>query len=49
MNAPLLLINARKEAAAAAYVKENGITSGAILGGTAVVSEASGRIVFGLE
>ena len=49
MNAPLLLINAGKEADAAAYVKDNGVTSGAILGGTAVVSEASGRIVFGLK
>lgn len=49
MGAPLLLIDAGKEAYAAAYVKENGIKNGAILGGTAVVSEASGRVVFGLD
>ena len=49
MNAPLLLVNAGMEAYAAAYIKAIGIESGAILGGEAAVSEATGRIVFGLE
>ena len=49
MNAPLLLVNKKTESAAAAYVAELGIARGAILGGTAAVSDASGQIVFGLE
>jgi len=49
MGAPLLLVNKKAESAAAAYVAEVGIARGAILGGTAAVSDASGRIVFGLE
>ena len=49
MNAPLLLVNVGMEAYAAAYIKAIGIESGAILGGEAAVSEATGRIVFGLE
>lgn len=47
MNAPLLLVNSGKEAAAAAYVAENGIADGFILGGTAVVSNQSVKIIFG--
>ena len=39
MNAPLLLVNKKTESAAAAYVAELGIARGAILGGTAAVSE----------
>ena len=49
MNAPLLLVNTRNEAAAAAYVKANGIEKGVVLGGTGVVSDESGKIVFGME
>ena len=49
MGAPLLLINAGKEDAAAEYVKANGIEAGIVLGGTAAVSEKSAQIVFGLE
>ena len=46
MNAPLLLINSKKEAPAAGYVDENGITKGIVLGGTAAVSDASVEIIF---
>ncbi len=45
--APLLLVYPREEAAAAGYVKANGIAGGAVMGGTAVVSEASVAAVFG--
>ncbi len=47
--APLLLVNPRKEAVTADYLKGEGIATGAILGGTAAVSDASARILFGLE
>ena len=49
MNVPLLLVNNRTEAAAAAYVKANGITTGYVLGGPVAVSDESGKIVFGME
>ena len=49
MNAPLLLINKGTETYAAEYVKENGITKGAVLGGTATVSNESGKVVFGMK
>ena len=48
LGAPLLLTNAGQEAVAAEYVAENGITKGLILGGTAVISEATVDAVFGL-
>ena len=49
MNAPLLLVSRGNESGAAEYVKENGITEGAVLGGSAAVSDESGKIVFGME
>ena len=47
MKAPLLLVNAKKEADAAAYIADNGIIHGLILGGTAAVSDASAALIFG--
>ena len=47
MKAPLLLINSKKEADAAAYVSANGIARGIVLGGTAAVTEASVTAIFG--
>ena len=49
LKAPLLLVDRSKESIAAKYITGNGITGGAILGGPAVVSDASGRIAFGLQ
>ena len=46
MKAPLLLVRTRKETPAAAYVAENAIVKGIILGGTAAVSEESVQILF---
>ena len=46
MNAPLLLVNAGKEADAAAYVEKNNIEKGLVLGGTAAVSDVSVNIIF---
>ena len=46
MNAPLLLVDARKETYAADYMMSQGITKGFTLGGTAAVSEASVQKVF---
>lgn len=44
--APLLLVNEGKEAAAAGYVAEKEIRKGYVMGGTAVVSDASVKKVF---
>ncbi len=48
MGAPLLLVNAGKEADANGYVNQNGIQTGYILGGTGVISDDTARTVFGL-
>ena len=49
LKAPIVLVNEKNEKAAAAYIAENGITRGVILGGSASVSDASGEIAFGLN
>ncbi len=49
MKAPLLLVNAGKEADANGYVNQNGIRQGYILGGTGVISDNTARTVFGLD
>ena len=49
MGAPLLLIDKKYESAPAEYIAANGIEKGAILGGSAAVSDDTGRIAFGLE
>ena len=49
LNSPLLLTNVKQEAPATAYVADNGITKGIILGGTASIADATVRTVFGLE
>ena len=49
LGAPLLLTNAGNEKYAAAYIEENDIDSGYILGGTAVISNDTANIVFGLK
>ena len=46
MKAPLLLVNAKREAPAAEYVAVNEIANGFVLGGTVVVSDASVAIIF---
>ncbi|MBQ2667152.1 MAG: cell wall-binding repeat-containing protein, partial [Clostridia bacterium] len=48
MNAPLLLVNAGKEEFAAAYVAEEGIAVGYVLGGTAVLTDETVKTVFAL-
>ena len=47
MNAPLLLVNANREAPAAEYVAENGITKGIVLGGTLAISDETMQVIFG--
>lgn len=49
LGAPLLLTNAGKESVAAAYVSENGVTEGIVLGGTAAVSDHSLEIIMPIE
>lgn len=49
MDAPVILTVPGKEAAAAAYVQEQGIQSGVILGGTARITDESARTVFKLD
>lgn len=46
LGAPLLLVNAGAEGPAADYVEKYSIAKGAILGGTATVSEATAELVF---
>lgn len=46
MGAPLILTAADNETAAADYVAEQGVTRGVILGGTAMISDASIEIIF---
>ena len=47
MNAPLLLTNTGMEEVTAAYIAENEIQAGYIMGGTGVVSDASVEVIFG--
>ena len=49
LGAPLLLTNTGNEKYASAYIEETGIESGYILGGTAVVTDATAKIIFGLS
>ncbi|MBQ2927021.1 MAG: cell wall-binding repeat-containing protein [Oscillospiraceae bacterium] len=49
LGAPLLLISAERETAAAEYASEKEITTGYILGGTNSVSDRSVRAVFGVK
>lgn len=46
MGAPLILTDAGREESAAEYVAKHGITKGAILGGTATISDATAEQVF---
>ena len=48
LGAPLLLTNAGNESYAKAYNEESGIEGGYILGGTAVITDETAKIVFGL-
>ena len=48
LKAPLILTQTGDEAAAAAYAKEYGISSGYVLGGSKLISDASAKKVFGL-
>ncbi len=47
LNAPLLLVNSGAESDATAYVEENGVKNGIILGGSAAVSDSTVSAVFG--
>ena len=47
-NGPLILTIAGKEAVAGAYLEQKGITSGAVLGGTGILSDATVKQIFGL-
>ena len=49
MGAPLLLINSGKEEIANAYIVENGIEGGYVLGGSAVIADETAKAVFGLS
>ncbi|MBQ4583153.1 MAG: leucine-rich repeat protein [Oscillospiraceae bacterium] len=49
MKAPLVLTASGKEAAAAAYAKEQGITSGVILGGSGLISDKAVRTIFQMQ
>ena len=49
LNVPVLLVNSGKETAAADYVAANGIINGYVLGGTAVVSDETVAVVFGMN
>ncbi|MBQ4578982.1 MAG: cell wall-binding repeat-containing protein, partial [Clostridia bacterium] len=49
MKAPLVLTASGKEAAAAAYAKEQGITSGVILGGNVLISDKAVRTIFQMQ
>ena len=48
LGAPLLLTRSDKEAIANEYITQAGIESGYVLGGTAVLSDETARLVFGL-
>ena len=49
MDAPLIITNDSAIAAAAAYAEENGVKSGAVLGGTTLISDASVRTFFQMD
>ena len=49
MKAPLVLTASGKEAAAAAYTKEQGITSGVIFGGSGLISDKAVRTIFQMQ
>ena len=49
MKAPLVLTASGKEAAAAAYAKEQGIGSGVILGGSGLISDKTVRTIFQMK
>ena len=49
LNSPLLLTNVKQEAPAAAYVADNGIPMGIILGGTASIADATVRTIFAMD
>ena len=49
MKAPLVLTASGKEAAAASYAKEQGITSGVILGGSGLISDKAVRTIFRMQ
>ncbi|MBQ4578981.1 MAG: leucine-rich repeat protein [Clostridia bacterium] len=49
MKAPLVLTASGKEAAAAAYAKEQGITSGVIFGGNVLISDKAVRTIFQMQ
>ena len=48
MNAPLVLTMTNYEQMAAAYTKMEGITTGVVLGGTGLISDASVRAIFAM-
>ena len=48
LGAPLLLTSAGQETVAAEYINSNSITKGYIMGGSAVISDASARACFGM-
>ena len=49
MKAPLVLTASGKEAAAAAYAKEQNITSGVIFGGSGLISDKAVRTIFQMQ
>ena len=49
MNAPLILTKSGSYSAAKGYMQANGINSGAVLGGTARIDDASAKAIFGAE
>ena len=49
MKAPLVLTASGKESAAAAYAKEQGITSGVIFGGSGLISDKTVRTIFQMK
>ncbi len=48
-NAPLILTNTGKQAAAVSYASSNGIVSGYVLGGTRLISDAAVRSIFSMS
>ena len=49
LHAPLLLTKAGSESIAREYIEASGIGSGYVLGGTAVLTDETTRLVFGLD
>ena len=48
IDAPLILTKGGKDAAAAAYAKENGIKSGYIMGGTTLIADKTAKNIFSM-